>query len=80
MITLYEYLSGNIQLPQNVKDYIYTKLGTKRYQLIDLGDNVKWRTVKMGDASSSSKGKSSSASGRDRVIGKTDGVYQDSSQ
>lgn len=50
MITLYEYLSGNIQLPQNVKDYIYTKLGTKRYQLIDLGDNVKWRTVKMGDA------------------------------
>ena len=27
MITLYEYLSGNIQLPQNVKDYIYTKLG-----------------------------------------------------
>lgn len=50
MRTLYEYLSGNIQLPQNVKDYIYTKLGTKRYQLIDLGDNVKWRTVKMGDA------------------------------
>lgn len=47
MKTLYEYLSGNIQLPQNVKDYIYTKLGTKRYQLIDLGDNVKWRTVKM---------------------------------
>lgn len=50
MKTLYEHLSGNIQLPQNVKDYIYTKLGTKRYQLIDLGDNVKWRTVKMGDA------------------------------
>lgn len=50
MITLYEYLSGNIQLPQNVKDYIYTKLGTKRYQLIDLGDNVKWRTVKMENA------------------------------
>lgn len=47
---LCEHLSGNIQLPQNVKDYIYTKLGTKRYQLIDLGDNVKWRTVKMGDA------------------------------
>lgn len=37
MITLYEHLGGNIQLPQNVKDYIYTKLGTKRYQLIDLG-------------------------------------------
>ena len=58
MITLYEringplceHISSNIQLPQNVKDYIYTKLGTKRYQLIDLGDNVKWRTVKMGDA------------------------------
>lgn len=50
MRTLYEYLSGNIQLPQNVKDYIYTKLGTKRYQLIDLGDNVKWRTVKMENA------------------------------
>lgn len=47
---LCEYLSGNIQLPQNVKDYIYTKLGTKRYQLIDLGDNVKWRTVKMENA------------------------------
>lgn len=44
---LCEYLSGNIQLPQNVKDYIYTKLGTKRYQLIDLGDNVKWRTVEV---------------------------------
>ena len=26
---LCEYLSGNIQLPQHVKDYIYTKLGTK---------------------------------------------------
>lgn len=50
MKTLFEHLSGNIQLPQNVKDCIYTKLGTKRYQLIDLGDNVKWRTVKMGDA------------------------------
>jgi hypothetical protein len=54
MKTLYEYLSGNIQLPQNVKDYIYTKLGTKRYQLIDLGDNVKWRTVKMENALTSS--------------------------
>ena len=50
MKTLYGHLSGNIQLPQNVKDYIYTKLGTKRYQLIDLGDNVKWRTVKMENA------------------------------
>lgn len=50
MITLYEHISGNIQLPQNVKDYIYTKLGTKRYHLIDLGDNVKWRTVKMENA------------------------------
>lgn len=47
---LCEYLGNNIQLPQNVKDYIYTKLGTKRYQLIDLGDNVKWRTVKMENA------------------------------
>lgn len=47
---LCEYLSGNVNLPQNVKDYIYTKLGTKRYKLVDLGDNVKWRTVKMGDA------------------------------
>ena len=37
MITLYEHLGGNIQLPQNVKDYIYTKLGTKRYQLITDG-------------------------------------------
>lgn len=50
MVTLCEYLSGNVNLPQNVKDYIYTKLGTKRYKLVDLGDNVKWRTVKMGDA------------------------------
>lgn len=50
MRTLCEYLSGNIQLPQNVKDYIYTKLGTKRYQLVDLGDNVKWRTIKMENA------------------------------
>lgn len=47
---LCEYLSGNVNLPQNVKDYIYTKLGTKRYKLVDLGDNVKWRTVKMEDA------------------------------
>lgn len=45
MITLCEYFSGNIQLPQNVKDYIYTKLGTKKYHLVDLGDNVKWRTI-----------------------------------
>lgn len=50
MTTLLEHINGNIQLPQNVKDYIYTKLGTKRYQLIDLGDNVKWRTVKMENA------------------------------
>lgn len=50
MVTLCEYLSGNVNLPQNVKDYIYTKLGTKRYKLVDLGDNVKWRTVKMEDA------------------------------
>ena len=50
MKTLFEHISGNIQLPQNVKDYIYTKLGMKRYQLIDLGDNVKWRTIKMENA------------------------------
>lgn len=47
MIPLLEYINRSPILPQNVKDYLYLKFGTRKYQLIDLGDKSKWNSVEV---------------------------------
>lgn len=44
---LCEYINRSPVLPRNLKDYLYLKFGTRKYQLIDLGDKSKWNSVEV---------------------------------